>query len=137
MKTMTEIRQENLKILSSGFKNQRAFADALEATPGYISQLLIGSCKFGEKAARKIEVLTGKPNGWMDTPHDGAIKITDGFYDAYKSLSAEQQKQIDQYIAFIASQAPEKTPKPENKLLTPMPENAGGGGGEIGKKNPA
>ena len=55
MKTIQEIRQQNFKILRGEFKSQRAFADAIEATPGYVSQLLIGSCKFGEKTARKIE----------------------------------------------------------------------------------
>ena len=70
MKTVIEIRQLNLKHLADEFKNQRAFADAIESTPGYVSQLIIGSCSFGEKAARKIERLLNLPNLWMDTIHE-------------------------------------------------------------------
>lgn len=70
METMPEIRQHNLKLLSSEFDSQRAFADALDATPAYINHLLTGYRKIGEKTARKYEKALGKPCYWMDLRHD-------------------------------------------------------------------
>ena len=76
MKTLSEIRQINLKSLKESFKNQRAFADAIDSSPGYVSQLIIGTGSFGEKAARKIERLLNLPTYWMDVSHDDAIDST-------------------------------------------------------------
>ncbi len=124
---MQEIRQHNLKILRDEFKTQRAFADAIDATPGYVSQLLIGSCKFGEKTARKIEGFLGRPDGWLDDPQD--IEPVSPFYKIFESLSREQKKQVEDYVRFIASQSQESTqPTPEIKPLTNQAPNAGGGG---------
>ena len=46
---------------------------------------------------------------------------------AIDNLSPEQQKQVAQYVAFIASQTPEITPETQNKPLTTTAENVGGG----------
>lgn len=117
---MTQIRQENLKILSSKYKNQREFADLLDKTPGYISQLKIGSCPFGEKAARNIEKLMGKPIGWMDTDHESsASEATDSFYDIYKALNPENKKMIETMMLSLFST--------QEKVLTAPTKNAGGG----------
>lgn len=70
MQKVPEIRRHNLKLLSEKFESQRAFADALDVTPGYASQLLLGACKFGEKAARKIELQLKKPPLWLDVLHE-------------------------------------------------------------------
>ncbi|MCX7083925.1 MAG: S24 family peptidase [Methylococcales bacterium] len=81
---MKEIRQNNLKMLADGFKNQRAFADAIESTPGYVSQLIIGTCSFGEKVARKIEKLLNLPDNYMDVIHDQKLedlKLNKIFFD--------------------------------------------------------
>ncbi len=87
MKTMSKIRQANLKILKEGFKNQRAFADAIDATPGYVSQLLIGACPFGEKAARKIELQLNKPVKWLDED-----RIVEDSMTAQERPAPDQQK---------------------------------------------
>lgn len=55
MKTLSEIRQHNFQIIADRFTSQRALADALDTTPGYVNQLLTGHRGIGEKAARKIE----------------------------------------------------------------------------------
>ncbi len=106
---MSEIRQENLKILSSGFKTQRAFADALDATPGYISQLMIGSCKFGEKAARKIERAIGMPIGWLDVLHGidstdyiDSTAVRQEMQPSDDRLSKNQEKTVDDVRQLLA-----------------------------------
>ena len=125
MKTMTQIRQENLKILCSGYKNQAAFAEFLDKTPGYVSQLLIGACKFGEKAARNIEKVTGKPDGWMDTDHENSANdAIDNFIDIYKALSPENKKMIETMMLSLFT-TQEKT------LTTPAPHVWGGGGCDV------
>ena len=66
---MAMIRQENLKSLEKAYGSQRALADALDSTPGYINQLLTNRRTLGEKAARRFEQLLKKPLGWMDQDH--------------------------------------------------------------------
>lgn len=93
MEKLSEIRRHNLKKLSEQFESQRAFADALDVTPGYASQLLLGSCKFGEKAARKIELQLKKPPGWLDVLHDteGNGDYIDSYAIKEKGLSLNGQ----------------------------------------------
>lgn len=69
MKTMAMIRQENLQSLEHAYGSQRALADALDSTPGYINQLLTNRRAIGEKAARRFEQLLNKPIGWFDYDH--------------------------------------------------------------------
>lgn len=61
-------RQRNLKLLHRAFEKQAALAAALDVTPGYVHQLLVGYRPIGEKAARKIERALGLPAYWMDEP---------------------------------------------------------------------
>jgi len=66
---MQQIRQQNLEDLERNFGTQRALADALDSTPGYINQLLTNRRQIGEKVARRFEQLLRKPAGWMDVDH--------------------------------------------------------------------
>lgn len=54
-----EIRRLELKRLVSQFETTAAFARAHDLDPTYISQLLNGHRRMGEKAARKIEAAVG------------------------------------------------------------------------------
>lgn len=73
------IRQENLSRLEQQYGSQRALADALDSTPGYINQLLTSRRTIGEKAARRFESLLKKPNGWFDQTHNnGEQNVTPG-----------------------------------------------------------
>lgn len=91
MEKLSETRRHNLKQLSEQFESQRAFADALDVTPGYASQLLLGSCKFGEKAARKIELQLNKAPGWLDVPHDPNSDHIDSYAIKESGLSLNGQ----------------------------------------------
>lgn len=71
---MLEIRKKRLKELASQYQTQAALASALDVTPGYVNQLLIGTRGIGEKVARKIESACGKPHGWMDISHADEAK---------------------------------------------------------------
>jgi len=71
MKTIEEIRLENLKTLCAGFKSQRQFALHLGKTAQQVSQLLgKGNARgVGSAVAREIEEKCGKQRGWLDHNH--------------------------------------------------------------------
>jgi len=69
MKTIEEIRLENLKTLCSQFKSQRQFAIHLEKEPRQLNQLLRSYAQVGSALAREIEEKCGKQRGWLDHNH--------------------------------------------------------------------
>ena len=120
---MSEIRKQNLQILAASFKTQRAFADALDATPGYVSQLLIGVGSFGEKVARKIEGLLDIPEGWLDVLHESETVLSEepeknDTLDLTK-LTAENRLLVEiMYINLLKGQAdtqPEPKQQPQSQ----------------------
>jgi len=72
MKTIEEIRLENLKTLCSQFKSQRQFALHIGKTPQHVNQWFGKGNAFnlGSVTAREIEELFNKPRGWLDNDHD-------------------------------------------------------------------
>lgn len=86
MKTVGEVRLENLEALVREFGTLDAVATRAESTPVYLSQLRNGtpdqktgkSRQMGNAIARRLEAACGKPAGWMDAPHtDGGQFETD------------------------------------------------------------
>ena len=65
---------------------------------------------------------------WIGGSIDTVEKISKTLFKTIEQLSIEQQKQIEQFVLFIASQTPEKTQQNENNPLTSPAQNAGGGG---------
>ena len=49
---------------------ERRFAERLQIQPSYWSQIKSRSRQIGERLARQFEILSHKPVGWMDVPHD-------------------------------------------------------------------
>lgn len=80
MKTVSEIRRENIEILVSQTvsKTIRELSELSDVSAAYLSQVRnslpdskTGKAKeLGDKAAEKLEIAMGKPRGWMDHPHD-------------------------------------------------------------------
>ncbi len=67
MSTMNiSIRRTNLKLLTASSDSISAWARKYGFDATYVSQMLSGHRNIGEKTARKIEVSTGKPVGWLD-----------------------------------------------------------------------
>jgi len=70
MKTIEEIRLENLRTLCAGFKSQRQFALHIKRTPEQVNQWLRDEGKaIVSTAAREIEEIMNKPRGWLDNDH--------------------------------------------------------------------
>jgi len=74
-----DIRRQNLERLmlefaeNTGKKTAKSFADYCKKTPPQIANLKSGVDKMGEKVARQLESIFGKPRGWMDDNNDSAI----------------------------------------------------------------
>ncbi|MFT0532241.1 helix-turn-helix transcriptional regulator [Castellaniella hirudinis] len=78
MKTTAEIRLDNLEALIQEAGTATALAQMCGLSHIYLSQVRRRTAdaktgnprNIGEKMARALESGTGKPKGWMDTPHD-------------------------------------------------------------------
>ncbi|MEO5671571.1 MAG: hypothetical protein ABIR26_12830 [Ramlibacter sp.] len=55
---------------------ERRFAERLQIQPSYWSQIKSRSRQIGERLARQFELLSHKPVGWMDEPHDVLARAT-------------------------------------------------------------
>lgn len=76
MKSISEIRLENLKSLIGEVEDRKTFTDLsssqrLGIDYSYIGQLLNNSRGIGDKTARKLEEIGNKPTNWMDNTHEG------------------------------------------------------------------
>jgi hypothetical protein len=77
MKTVGEIRLENLEALVREFGTLDAVATRAESTSVYLSQLRNGTIdqktgrgrQMGNAIARRLEKACNKPSGWMDAAH--------------------------------------------------------------------
>jgi len=77
MKSMEDIRRDNLKLLIDEAGSQAKLAVLSGLPPSYISQVHRGVLHstggkprtMGNDIARRLENKMGKPAGWMDTDH--------------------------------------------------------------------
>ncbi|WP_434779244.1 S24 family peptidase [Neisseria sp. Ec49-e6-T10] len=69
MKTIADVRRQNLLILIDEYGTVQKLASVLDKSPSQVSQNKTGFRDIGNTLAREIEVKTGKQNGWMDTDH--------------------------------------------------------------------
>lgn len=68
-----DIRKANLKLLVSRYDRAEDFAEAVETSASYLSQIFSEKTKanVGDNLARKIEARLALPAGWMDTLQGG------------------------------------------------------------------
>ena len=86
MKTIKEIRIENLKSLISSHGSIAALADAIGKAPAVVSQMHTGRY-FGEKSARDIERALNLPLGYMDNEStDDLVNPLDSLLNQIKAL---------------------------------------------------
>lgn len=84
MKTIAEIRLDNLDLLIAEFGTQDRVAEKSGTSPVYLSQIKnktpdakTGKLRqMGDPTARKLESGCGKEIGWMDNTHSPAKPIT-------------------------------------------------------------
>jgi len=103
MKTIEEIRLDNLRTLCSQFKSQRQFALHIGKSPAQVNQWFVVDGKpIGSKAAREVEEVMGKPTGWLDTTHDVLGKTeSDTLLSAAAKLSDKQREALVSFLQAI------------------------------------
>lgn len=77
MKTVADIRRENLDLLAENLGAMERVAEVAETSPVYLSQIKNQTTdsktqrprQMGSQLARKLEQKFGKPTGWMDQDH--------------------------------------------------------------------
>jgi len=107
-----EIRLINLRELLKEVPSASALAYAAGTSPAYISQILSKKTKgsIGNRLARRLELATNRPTGWLDQLHNGhtgaALSLaTIPILQAEKMLSAPCPKSyIQQEIMSQASE---------------------------------
>lgn len=67
--TIRITRRLNFELLLLDY-SQAKIARRYDAGASFINQLKREKRNIGDKTARKLEKTLGKPDGWMDTPHE-------------------------------------------------------------------
>lgn len=112
MKTVADIRRENLKLAIRELGTAAAVAETTGTSQQYISQIL--NCTLdiktgqpramGSKLARRVEAALSKPQGWMDQDHVGidAAVATPKSADSVTEVGPLSAREIDAVLALRA-----------------------------------
>lgn len=96
MKTIHEIRRDNLVRLASSYKSQRRFAHSVGLVPAHMSQLLSGTRDMGEEVARRIEQALGMSVGAMSLDPDAPPSMP-VIEPVLQSLPSDELKLLTDY----------------------------------------
>lgn len=121
MKTIAEIRHDNLLLLLQEIGTAEALANLVESSAVYISQLrnkaLDSKTKkprqIGDPLARKLESRCGKEIGWMDHEHPLLSYRQKRINHAVTAMEHMEDWQLDQAIKIVDTIA-QPTPKHGN-----------------------
>lgn len=114
MQTIDETRRIRLQVLVDEFKSQTALAAKIGKTPAQLNQWLRAApdSKSGKpramssEIARQIEIDTGKPIGWMDTPPTFVeLHPDDRIAHAVRVMESMSAYQLDQAVRVLATLA--------------------------------
>jgi hypothetical protein len=90
---------------------EQAFAASLQISPSMWSQIKSGR-PIGDRLARQIEVLAGKPLRWMDESHEPVMltatekTFLDLSLRAWRATNSAGRRSLRAYLAKIAEGAP-------------------------------
>lgn len=110
MKTIDEIRKENLGILVKTYGGVGKLADVLERSSSQVSQWLNSSKasasgkprRFNSDSARYIEDKCGKPEGWLDTPHQNESIYSQN--NTIGTVLAPKQTEIESAYTLVSAE---------------------------------
>lgn len=117
MKTIAEIRHDNLLALIKEFGSQAEIARRCDTSDVYISQIVKKHPdaktnrprQVGDAMARRLEEGCGKAVGWMDNLH---TYTTNGYIDAVVlAMEAMPEWQRMQTMRIVAALAGDETPE--------------------------
>lgn len=109
MKTVAEIRHDNLLLLLDETGTAEALANLVESSPIYISQLRNKAVdsktkkprQIGDALARKMESRCGKEIGWMDHEHPQMSYRQERINHAVAAMEQMEDWQLDQTIKIV------------------------------------
>lgn len=122
MKTIDQIRLDNLELLISELGSADAVAEMANTSPVYLSQIRNRTPdsktkkprEMGGPLARKLEECCGKEIGWMDNHHHATTYRQQQFEQTLRVMEDMPAWQLDQAIKIIeaiaAPPAPEQDP---------------------------
>jgi len=93
---------------------EQAFAASLQISPSMWSQIK-SARPIGDKLARQIEVLAGKPLRWMDQSHEPVmLSSAEKAYlelslRAWRATNSAGRRNLRAYLAKIAGESPAET----------------------------
>lgn len=100
---LNQQRRENLRQVLIEQGGPASFAKKLgQAGPSFLSQMVNGHRVITEKTSRRIEQLAGKPEYWMDQPHNSlegmtptmSVRVDPSFVGAAVQMVAEIQQEL-------------------------------------------
>jgi len=100
---------------------EQAFATSLQIAPSMWSQIK-SARPIGDKLARQIEVLSGKPRGWIDQSHEAAALtpaervFLELSLRAWRATNSAGRRSLRAYLAAIAGRA--ALPDPESRAAS-------------------
>lgn len=109
MKTIAEIRLENLEALIKEFGTQERVAGLADTSPIYLSQVRNRSAdsktgkprQIGDPIARKLETGCGKELGWMDNTHALQGSRQQRINHVLKAMESMNEYQFDQTVKIV------------------------------------
>ncbi len=121
MKTIAEIRLENLRLLIGEFGTQDKVAELADTSPVYLSQILNNAVdsktgrvrQIGDPLARKLEEGCSKEIGWMDNAQIPHTYRTERQQAVMAMMEAMDGHQLEQAYAILHALA-QPRPKAAN-----------------------
>ena len=106
MKTIEEIRRDNLRILESQAGGRAELCQKLDKDQKYVSQLIgkTPSGNIGNKVAREVEEVFELESGWMDNVHtsEAAYRLAEPPSPAYsREISAEETETVMMIMGLV------------------------------------
>lgn len=120
MKTIAEIRLDNLELLIEEYGSSDAVAELAETSPVYLSQLRNKALdsktgrarQIGDPLARKLEIGCKKEVGWMDNPQYAPTSRNRQITQIVRIMEHMEDWQLDQatkILDTIAQPAPKRS----------------------------
>ena len=108
--TNADIRRENAKALADQVGGSRVFARMLSREETQVSQIIGRNPQrqIGPKLARLIEQAFGKPEGWLDVPHDELEPLAEpsvAFARWFQGLPPEARSKLVQIAPIVTGYA--------------------------------
>ena len=108
--TNADIRRENAKLLAGAVGGSREFARLLGREETQVSQIIGKNPQrqIGPKLARLIEQKFGKPEGWLDVPHDEQEPLQEpavAFARWFQSLPEDARAKLVQVAPIVTGYA--------------------------------